>query len=72
MILSCFVFFCSFFEKQGLQVVKLTLTFKYFENCLDLDLCPEFLKLKTGGLVAASLEDRKIHLLSSGQGNLGN
>ena len=33
-------------EKQGCKFVKLGLDVKYFETCLDLSLCPEFLKFK--------------------------
>ena len=61
MILFRFFFFVFFFEKQELQVVKLTLTFKYFENCLDLDLCPEFLKLKAPNLKAYQTGKKDIH-----------
>lgn len=38
------------FEKQGHKLVKLKLDVKYFENCLDLNLCPEFLRFKTPNL----------------------
>ena len=38
------------FEKQGHILVKLQLDIKYFETCLDLDLCPEFLKFKPPNL----------------------
>ena len=37
-------------EKQGKKLVKLRLDVKYFETCLDLDLYPEFLKLKITNL----------------------
>ena len=61
MIFFVFFVFFLFFEKQGLQVVKLTLIFKYFENCLDLDLCPEFLKLKAPNLKAYQTGKKDIH-----------
>ena len=50
-----------FFEKQGLKVVKLRLDSKYFENCLDLDLCPEFLKFKAPNLRAYQTGRKEIH-----------
>jgi len=37
-------------EKQGRKLVKLRLDVKYFESCLDLNLCPEFLKFKCPNL----------------------
>ena len=33
-------------EKQGRKLVKFGPDFKYFKTCLDLSLCPEFLKFK--------------------------
>ena len=29
-------------EKLGLKLVKLNLDVKYFETCIDLDICPKF------------------------------
>ena len=37
------------FEKQGFKV-NLGLDTKYFETCLDLKICPEFLKFKAPNL----------------------
>ena len=37
-------------EKHGHKLVKLNLDVKYFESCLDLNLCPEFLKFKAPNL----------------------
>ena len=37
-------------EKYGWKVLKLNLDIKYFENCLDLNLCPKFLKFKLHNL----------------------
>ena len=33
-------------EKQGRKLVELGLDVKYFKTCLDLSLCPVFLKFK--------------------------
>ena len=33
-------------ERQGNKLTKLGLDLKYFETCLDLNLCPEFLKFR--------------------------
>jgi len=49
------------FEKQGYKVVKLRLGTKYLENCLDLDLCSEFLKFKTPNLRAYQAGRQAIH-----------
>ena len=38
------------FEKPGRKQVKLGLDVKYFQSCLDLKLCPEFLKFKPPNL----------------------
>ena len=37
-------------KKYGWKVLKLNLDIKYFENCLDLNLCPKFLKFKPPNL----------------------
>ena len=37
-------------ERLGLKVVKLKLDVNYFETCLDLKICPRFLKFKTPNL----------------------
>ena len=49
-----------FFEKQRLKVMKLRLDSKYFENCLNLDLCPEFLKSKAPNLKAYQMGRKEI------------
>ena len=38
------------YKKYGWKVLKLNLDIKYFENCLDLNLCPKFLKFKPPNL----------------------
>ena len=37
-------------ERLGLKVVKLKLDVNYFETCLDLKICPRFLKFKPPNL----------------------
>ena len=37
-------------KKYAWKVLKLNLDIKYFENCLDLNLCPKFLKFKPPNL----------------------
>ena len=39
-------------EKAGLKVTKLVLDLKYFESCLELGICPKFLKFKPPNLPA--------------------
>ena len=39
-------------EKAGLKVTKLTLDLKYFEACVELGVCPKFLKFKPPNLPA--------------------
>ena len=39
-------------EKAGIQVTKLTLDVNYFEKCLELGLCPKFLRFKPPKLSA--------------------
>ena len=34
-------------EKVGWKTVKIKFDLKYLQTCLDLDLCPEFLKFKS-------------------------
>ena len=41
--------------------MKLRLNSKYFENCLDLDLCPEFLKFKAPNLRAYQTGRKEIY-----------
>ena len=39
-------------EKAGLKVTKLVLDLKYFESCLELGICPKYLKFKPPNLPA--------------------
>ena len=39
-------------EKSGIKVTKLTLDLKYFENCVELGICPQYLRFKPPKLSA--------------------
>ena len=39
-------------EKSGIKVTKLVLDVRYFENCIELGICPQFLKFKPPKLSA--------------------